>query len=134
MWDAPRVLLVMLHGSRTVTEAVSPAGFFEQARSGSTARSTMTARPFPIPQDFGLERPRAATYLARAATAHVRAFLTGATPANIAKSLWGDDVTNLILRAATTPATTTTSGWAQQLAATAIVDLIQSITSISAAA
>src|SRR5262249_45060403 len=46
----------------------------------------------------------------------------------------GDAVTAEILRAASSPATTTTSGWAKELAGVAILDLVQSITSISAAA
>jgi hypothetical protein len=93
------------------------------------------ARPFPIPQDFGLERPRAATYLARAATASSKSFVTGVTPANVVKSLWEDDrVTGTILRAASSPATTTTSGWAKELASVAVLDIVQSITSLSAAA
>jgi len=45
-----------------------------------------------------------------------------------------DRVTDVILRSATTPATTTTIGWAKELAATSILDLVQSITSLSAAA
>jgi Phage capsid family len=46
----------------------------------------------------------------------------------------GDVVTAEILRSATAPATTTTTNWAQQLAGIAIYDLVQSITSQSAAA
>jgi len=91
------------------------------------------SRPFPLPTD--LDRPRPSVYMARAATAHLRSFVTGATPENVARSMWGDDaVTGLILRAATGPATTATVGWAKELARIAVLDLIQSVTSISAAA
>jgi hypothetical protein len=45
-----------------------------------------------------------------------------------------DPVIDLILRGATSAADTTTTGWAKELAAVAIYDLAQSITSISAAA
>jgi hypothetical protein len=49
--------------------------------------------------------------------------------------MFGDDqVTDIVLKAASAPATTTTAGWAQSLAGIAIFDLIQSITSLSAAA
>jgi hypothetical protein len=46
----------------------------------------------------------------------------------------GDPVIDLILRGATSAADTTSSGWAQQLAGVVIYDMIQSITSLSAAA
>src|SRR5262249_34566273 len=77
---------------------------------------------------------RASAYLARAATAHLRSFVTGATPENVAKSLWDDRVTDIILRAASAPAKATVVGWAQELARVAVLDLVQSVTSISAAA
>jgi len=92
----------------------------------------MNARPL-VPED--VRRTRPVVYLARAATASLKSFVTGATPANVAKSLWGDDrVTGTILRAVSAPATTTTSGWAKELAGVAVLDLVQSITSISAGA
>jgi capsid protein len=86
-----------------------------------------------VPEDIKTARP--CVYLIRAASAHLRSFITGATPSNAARSMFADDrVTDVIIRAATTPATTTTSGWAKELAGVAIYDLIQSITSLSAAA
>jgi len=93
-------------------------------------------RPFPIPSDFAAERPRPCTHIHRAARAHLRSFVTGGTPSNIVKSMWADDrVTPLILRAASGPAAISgTSAWAASLAGIAIYDLIQSITSLSAAA
>jgi hypothetical protein len=45
-----------------------------------------------------------------------------------------DPVTEFILRAPTAPATTTTSGWAQPLAAISVFDFVQSIASLSAGA
>jgi hypothetical protein len=50
--------------------------------------------------------------------------------------MWGDDpVTDIILRATTGPAAVSgSSGWAQSLAGVAVLDLVQSVTSISAAA
>src|SRR5262249_34011869 len=79
---------------------------------------------------------RPAVYLHRAAAAHLRGFITNQTPERAAKELFGDDaVTDIVLRAATTPAAISgTPAWAQQLAGGAIYDLIQSPTSLSAAA
>jgi hypothetical protein len=96
----------------------------------------MSARPFPLPSDLPSAQPRAATYLYRAAAAHLRSFVIGATPANAAKAMFGNDsVTDLVLRSASTPAAISgTPGWAQQLAGVAIYDLIQSTVSLSAAA
>jgi hypothetical protein len=89
-----------------------------------------------VPEDLQRRAARPSVYLYRAATASLRSFVSdGATPINVARDLWGDDsVTNLVLRAATAPARTDTSNWAQQLATTSVVDFVQSITSISAAA
>jgi len=72
--------------------------------------------------------------LARAATATLRSYVTGASPTSIARSMWDDGVTGLILRATSSPATTTTTGWAKEIAGVAVLDLVQSVTSISAAA
>jgi hypothetical protein len=92
-------------------------------------------RPFPLPSDIEIKQLRPATYLTRAATASLRSFITGAPAVSVAKATWDDDrVTPLILRAASGPARTDTANWAQQLAQIAIFDLIQSITSLSAAA
>jgi len=90
----------------------------------------------PLPSDLGLEATRPATYLTRAATAHLRAFAKKSTPARIAEQMFArDNVTLEILRrSATTPATTSTTGWATELARVAIYDLVQSATSVSAAA
>jgi hypothetical protein len=79
---------------------------------------------------------RPAVYLHRAAAAHLRGFITGQTPERAAKELFGDDaVTDIVLRAATTPAAISgTSGWAASLAGVAIYDLVQIAASLSAAA
>src|SRR5262245_15269870 len=81
-------------------------------------------------------RNRPATYLHRAAAAHVRAHVTHEAPERAAKELFGDDaVTDIVLRAATTPAAISgTSGWAASLAGVAIYDLVQTAASLSAAA
>jgi hypothetical protein len=86
-----------------------------------------------VPED--LVRVRPAAHLARAATAHLRAYVKKSTPEFVVAQMWGrDPVTVEVLRAATAPATTTTTGWAKELTRTAIYDLVQSVTSVSAAA
>jgi hypothetical protein len=86
-----------------------------------------------VPED--IKRARPAVYLCRAAAASLKSFVTGASPVNAARAMWGDDrITDIILRAVSSPATTGTPGWAQSLAGVAILDLVQSITSLSAAA
>src|SRR5262249_13111995 len=101
--------------------------------AGRTFREGSAMNKPLVPEDLKLARP--CVYLARAATAHLKSFVTGLTPPKAPKAVWDDDrVTGTILRAATTPATTTQSGWAQQLAGVAVLDLVQSVTSISAAA
>ena len=46
-------------------------------------------------------------------------------PEKIARRLWpDDDATGIVLKAASAPADTTTSGWASQLASTSIADLV----------
>ena len=95
-------------------------------------------RSLSTPTDeTGIRRARPSIYLHRAACAHLRAFVNGrgSAPEGAACSMFGNDVvTAEILRSATAPATTTTSGWAQQLAGVAIYDLIASITRLSAGA
>src|SRR5262249_4413978 len=104
----------------------SPGFFLEQRRRMN--------RPL-VPEDV-VKHARPAVYLYRAAAAHLRSFVTGATPTNAARSMFGDDrVTDLVIRAASSPAAISgTPGWAQSLAGVAIYDLIQSTVSLSAAA
>jgi len=88
-----------------------------------------------IPED---RRISPAAFLARAATAHLRSFISGQTPINVAKGIYGegDLVTVEILKtkAATTSATTQQAGWARELARTAVLATIQDAASVSAAA
>jgi hypothetical protein len=100
-------------------------------------------RPF-LPSDrFDPEQARparlpAAKYIARACFATARRACNpyhGGPPAEeIAKALWNhDDVTPMVLRAVSSPATTTTSTWAANLAQTAVGDFISSLVPLSAA-
>src|SRR6516165_9073084 len=81
----------------------------------------LAARAPLVPEDVS-RRASPSIYLARAATAHLRSFTTGQTPANCARAMYGegDRVTGLILRAATSAATTQQTGWAADLAQKAV--------------
>ena len=95
------------------------------------------SRPFPLPTDpeSGVRRARPAAYLYRAAAAHMRAVIERTTPHSAARALFGNDpVTDVVLRAASSPATTTGATWASALATTAVDDSVMAITSLSAAA
>jgi hypothetical protein len=82
---------------------------------------------------------RAADYLARAVFAHAfhRARAAGSrspSPEAFARQRWGDRVTEILTRAATTPASIADPGWAGALARTAVADFIASLTAIRAGA
>jgi hypothetical protein len=87
-------------------------------------------------EDAEVSKARPCVYVYRAATATLHSFITGATPSNSARALFGHDpITETILRAATGPAEISgTPGWASSLAGIAVHDMIHSITSLSAAA
>jgi len=92
-------------------------------------------KPFPTPEDLGLKRARAATYLYRAGASHVRAFHVRSTPERCAKELFGNDVvTEMVLRSATSAATVGSPGWAGALAQQVVDDSIIAVASTSAAA
>src|SRR5262245_55961775 len=82
-----------------------------------------------------IRKARPSVYFFRACASHVRAHFTRPTPEAAARDLFGRDVvTDVVLRAASAPATTTTSGWASQLAASTIDDTIAAVASLSAGA
>jgi len=90
-----------------------------------------SSRPFPLPSDLpsGVRAARPSVYAIRAASATLRGFITGVTPSNAAKKMFGhgDIVTEYVLqRSATAPAEIAVAGWAQELGRVAIYDLIQS--------
>jgi len=95
----------------------------------------MSSRPFPLPSDVEGTRKRAADYLYRAAASYIRSHVTRGKPEDAARELFGrDSVTELVLRAASSGATTTGSGWADSLARASIDDTIAAIASLSAGA
>src|SRR5262245_54954458 len=82
-------------------------------------------------------RLQPATHLCRAVYARALASANrhNVPAEHIAKSLWGDDQpTQLILRGAVVPASTTGAGWANTIAATAVADFVSSLTPYGAAA
>jgi hypothetical protein len=87
-------------------------------------------------EESSIRKTRPCNYLFRSVAANVRAHVTRSTPEACARALFGRDVvTDLILqRAASGPATTTTTGWADSLARLAIEDLIAAVASLSAGA
>jgi hypothetical protein len=82
-----------------------------------------------------LSRP-AGQAVVRAAVASLRAFASGqrGSSEEVLKALFPDDrAAQLVLRAATAPATTTTSGWSSQLAVTSVSDYVTGLGPASAA-
>jgi hypothetical protein len=80
-------------------------------RSSKLSPMTLAA---PAVRSIAAPRERLATYLYRAAASHVRSFLTHSSPEKSAVELFGrDEVTALVLRGATTQATTGSPSWAQ---------------------
>jgi HK97 family phage major capsid protein len=92
------------------------------------------SRPFPLPEDVGLKRAKPSAYLYRAASAHVVAHNKGGSVEHIAKEMFDDPVTPLVIRAASSTATTGSPSWAGALAEQAVDDSIIAIASVSAAA
>ena len=118
--------LVFLRGPGLLTSVMGRALNFARG---------LVNRPFPLPEDLGLKRARASTYVVRAAAAHLRALVTHRTPERAAKELFGDDpATEIVLKASSSPAAMTQTGWAAELAQHGVRDLVASVTSISAGA
>jgi hypothetical protein len=76
--------------------------------------------------------PRPATYVWRAAAATLRGFLDGTSALNAVTRMYPDDqVTSLILRAASTQATLTDPAWAGPLAMVGVSQAIEDIVAMS---
>jgi hypothetical protein len=84
----------------------------------------------PFPQPVSRERPR--DVVDRALAAHFLAYANGRQ--SVADFIRDDLPARLLLRGATTPATSSTTGWGAELAATAIADVISGIAPVSAGA
>jgi hypothetical protein len=98
-------------------------------------RAAVRSLPAPSLRHVPIQGP-AATYLFRAAVCFLRARLANQSIVEkTCESLYGNDpVTPLILRATSSPATTTDPSWAGPLARRVVSSLLQEIVSISAAA
>jgi hypothetical protein len=94
--------------------------------------------PVLVPEDIHRNgRPRPAAYLERAvfaAARHAANPMGLGSVEHVARARWNDSVTELVLRGATAPATTTAPAWAAGLAVTAVGDFIASLAPLSAAA
>jgi Phage capsid family len=118
----------------------SVTGYAVGARSAHIfGDMNIITRPFlPSDEQPRNSRPRAEKYVERAcyaAARHAMALHGEGSVEQVAKALWSyDDVTPLVLKAATSPATTTTSGWAAQLATSAVGDFVSSLVPFSAGA
>jgi len=90
-------------------------------------------RLFPLPSDL---RPttRPSQPLVRAMLAHALAVDAYGSQDDIARRLWPKDEQIIpVMKAATAPADTTTSGWASQLAAQSIADLVTTLGPVTCA-
>jgi len=86
----------------------------------------------PLKPDY----PRPGVHIERAMIASMRAVLNGEerSAEKIARQTWaGDEITPAILKAASAPADTVTTGWAKELAPTLVGDFIGSLQPVSAA-
>jgi HK97 family phage major capsid protein len=85
-------------------------------------------------EDTSIRKARASTYLYRAAASYLRTHLKGGSAERVAKDLFDDPVTPIVVRAATGQATTGSPSWASALAQQVVDDSIMAIASLSAAA
>src|SRR6516165_395648 len=77
----------------------------------------------PFPQPVSRDRPR--DVVDRALAAHFLAYANGRQ--SVADFIRDDLPVRLLLRSASAPATSATTGWAAELAATAVADVVASI-------
>jgi Phage capsid family len=88
----------------------------------------MTKQPHFVPLAAPAARGRPSDHIVRCLVATAIAQFERADADEVCERLYpGDRATALVLRAATAPADTTTSGWASQLATSSIADLVQTL-------
>src|SRR5262245_1229373 len=96
------------------------------------------SRPFPLPSDLDLRHRSAFDHLVRATAAFLRAHVHKIAPERAFKEMFGDDrdarIGETVLRAATTPATTTNASWAGPMAHATVSQTVVEMASASAAA
>jgi HK97 family phage major capsid protein len=86
-----------------------------------------------VPEDVGRHRARPSVYLARAACAHIKSHLTRESPMRCAAKMFGDSVTELVLRGAAAPTMTSVPSWAGVLAQQTVDDTIAELAALFAA-
>src|SRR5262249_16230582 len=97
-------------------------------------RRTFIPREERPPPQF-VRKLRPASHIFRAGASHVRSIVERKDPEDVARALFAEDQPrSLVPRASSTQATTTTTGWAAEIAQHAVRDMVASITSVSAAA
>lgn len=95
---------------------------------GASQQNLPERRPFAQPK----EKEDAVTLLIRALAIRVIAKVTGDSTSNVMAERYGDmpkvrEVLQFIQRAASAPATTTTTGWAAELVQTAVLDFLDAL-------
>jgi len=97
------------------------------------SETTMTVRPFPLPDD--IENGRGLKALVRATAAFLRAHVHKAAPERTFKQMFGDDrIGEMVLRAATTPAALADSSWAGPMGHATVSQTVVEMATVSAAA
>jgi hypothetical protein len=92
-------------------------------------------RPLSLVPEDRARRVAPRVLLFRMAAAYLRNHAEhGGTIERTAEKMFGDDTLQIVLRAATSPASTTGTEWADVLAAAMVSDFVQSIASVSAEA
>src|SRR6516165_4489124 len=93
----------------------------------------MTVRPFPLPGD--IENGRGLEGLVRATAAFLRAHVHKIAPEGAFKQMFGDDrIGEMVLRAATAPATIADASWAGPMAHATVSQTVVEMATVSAAA
>jgi hypothetical protein len=95
----------------------------------------MTKSPYAVPlrPDYGAVRGRPSDALIRAAYARAVSFIERRPEEQVIAERWpSDTVTPLVIKAATAPASMTTSGWASHLVQTSVSDFILNLGTASA--
>jgi hypothetical protein len=93
----------------------------------------MTIQRPLVPEDLRRSRP-AGDLFYKLATAYLRSQLAKCSIEKAARQLFTTDDALLVTRATVSPATTTTTGWAAELGRQMVSDVLQALTSLSAAA
>ena len=97
------------------------------------SEATMTVRPFPLPGD--IENGRGLKGLVRATAALLRAHVHKIEPQRAFKQMFGDDrIGEMVLRAATAPATIANANWAGPMGHATVSQTVVEMATASAAA